>query len=196
MVAGGAPPALRRPSRFNELRHAIPAVSQKSLSATLRRLERNGIVARHVLSSRPVAVEYRITPLGKTLRNPVDVLLDWAGQHLPAIGRRAGHTTRPSDGAHDRVLAPGDASDEALEADFRVFVPEMAVLVLADLLVPHLLGVVRVRRDPPVGAVAVVVLLVATSQDAHRVQPRNRWCSWPAGNRARSRPAVTSWAAR
>ncbi|MEV4845920.1 helix-turn-helix domain-containing protein [Micromonospora matsumotoense] len=80
-----------RPSRFNELRHAIPAVSQKSLSATLRRLERNGIVARHVLSSRPVAVEYRITPLGKTLRNPVDVLLDWADQHLTAIeaARRA-----------------------------------------------------------------------------------------------------------
>ncbi|WP_432906950.1 winged helix-turn-helix transcriptional regulator [Micromonospora matsumotoense] len=74
-----------RPSRFNELRHAIPAVSQKSLSATLRRLERNGIVARHVLSSRPVAVEYRITPLGKTLRNPVDALLDWADQHLSAI---------------------------------------------------------------------------------------------------------------
>ncbi|MFF3853771.1 winged helix-turn-helix transcriptional regulator [Micromonospora sp. NPDC002575] len=80
-----------RPSRFNELRQAIPAVSQKSLSATLRRLERNGIVERRVLSSRPVAVEYRITPLGKTLRSPVDVLLDWADHHLGAIeaARRA-----------------------------------------------------------------------------------------------------------
>ncbi|MGN9809084.1 winged helix-turn-helix transcriptional regulator [Micromonospora sp. BQ11] len=74
-----------RPSRFNELRQAIPAVSQKSLSATLRRLERNGIVERAVLSSRPVAVEYRITPLGKTLRQPIDVLLEWADQHLTAI---------------------------------------------------------------------------------------------------------------
>ncbi|WP_431973686.1 winged helix-turn-helix transcriptional regulator [Micromonospora haikouensis] len=74
-----------RPSRFNELRQAIPAVSQKSLSATLRRLERNGIVERRVLSSRPVAVEYRITPLGKTLRSPVDALLDWADHHLGAI---------------------------------------------------------------------------------------------------------------
>ncbi|MFI6160497.1 winged helix-turn-helix transcriptional regulator [Micromonospora haikouensis] len=80
-----------RPSRFNELRQAIPAVSQKSLSATLRRLERNGIVERRVLSSRPVAVEYRITPLGKTLRSPVDALLDWADGHLGAIeaARRA-----------------------------------------------------------------------------------------------------------
>ncbi len=80
-----------RPSRFNELRRAIPSVTQKSLSATLRRLERNGIVEREVISSRPVAVEYRITPLGKTLRDPVDALLDWASAHLPAIedARRA-----------------------------------------------------------------------------------------------------------
>ncbi|MEV1146835.1 helix-turn-helix domain-containing protein [Micromonospora sp. NPDC049799] len=80
-----------RPSRFNELRQAIPAVSQKSLSATLRRLERNGIVERRVISSRPVAVEYRITPLGKTFRQPIDALLDWADHHLGAIeaARRA-----------------------------------------------------------------------------------------------------------
>ncbi|PTR27504.1 HxlR family transcriptional regulator [Rhodococcus sp. OK519] len=73
------------PSRFNELRRAIPAVTQKSLTATLRRLERNGIIAREVLDARPIAVEYRITPLGKTLRHPVDVLLAWADAHMPAI---------------------------------------------------------------------------------------------------------------
>ncbi|MEB8340711.1 winged helix-turn-helix transcriptional regulator [Streptomyces endophyticus] len=76
-----------RPRRFNELRRAIPAVTQKSLTATLRRLERNGIIERELLSSRPVAVEYRITPLGKTLRRPVDVLLDWATDHMPEIER-------------------------------------------------------------------------------------------------------------
>ncbi|MEV6520036.1 winged helix-turn-helix transcriptional regulator [Micromonospora chalcea] len=74
-----------RPCRFNELRRAIPAVTQKSLTATLRRLERNGIVERHVVATRPVAVEYRITRLGKTLRAPIDVLLDWADAHLPQI---------------------------------------------------------------------------------------------------------------
>ena len=76
-----------RPSRFNELRRAIPDVTQKSLTGTLRRLERNGIVERVLISSRPVAVEYRITPLGKTLRHPVDVLLAWADAHLPDIER-------------------------------------------------------------------------------------------------------------
>lgn len=73
------------PCRFNELRRAIPEVSQKSLVGTLRRLERNGIVERRVLSTRPVAVEYRITPLGKTSREPIDALLAWASNNLPEI---------------------------------------------------------------------------------------------------------------
>jgi DNA-binding HxlR family transcriptional regulator len=74
-----------RPCRFSQLRRAIPAVTQKSLTATLRRLERNGIIERKLLSSRPVAIEYRITPLGKTLRHPIDVLLEWAAMHMPQI---------------------------------------------------------------------------------------------------------------
>lgn len=74
-----------RPCRFNELRRSIPAVTQKSLTATLRRLERNGLVERRLLTSRPVAVEYAITPLGKTFRAPVEVLLDWADAHMSAI---------------------------------------------------------------------------------------------------------------
>ncbi|WP_380169586.1 winged helix-turn-helix transcriptional regulator [Jannaschia sp. R86511] len=74
-----------RPCRFNELRRAVPAVTGKSLAATLRRLERNGIVTRAVISSRPVAVEYRISALGKTLREPVDVLLRWSETHLAEV---------------------------------------------------------------------------------------------------------------
>ena len=76
-----------QPCRFNDLRRQIPAVTQKSLTATLRRLERNGVVERILLSSRPVAVQYRITPLGKTLRHPIEVLLSWAEQHAPEINR-------------------------------------------------------------------------------------------------------------
>lgn len=74
-----------RPSRFNELRRELPSVTGKSLTATLRRLERNGIVERVVLDARPVAVEYRITALGKTLRTPVDALFAWSLTHLPAV---------------------------------------------------------------------------------------------------------------
>lgn len=79
------------PCRFNELRRRVPA-SQKSLSATLRRLERNGIVDRRVLDARPVAVQYAITPLGKTLRDPIDAILRWCETNLPAVERaRAVH---------------------------------------------------------------------------------------------------------
>ncbi|SDT08104.1 DNA-binding transcriptional regulator, HxlR family [Brevibacterium sandarakinum] len=85
-----------RPLRFNELRRAIPIVTQKSLSATLRRLERNGVVVRLVIDSRPVAVEYRITALGKTLREPIDAILHWATAHLPEIEQARDHfDTRP-----------------------------------------------------------------------------------------------------
>ncbi|NNG21081.1 helix-turn-helix transcriptional regulator [Naumannella sp. ID2617S] len=72
------------PRRFNELRRLIP-VSQKSLSTTLRRLERNGIVERHIIKFRPLAVEYRITALGKTLREPVQALLSWSEQQIDVI---------------------------------------------------------------------------------------------------------------
>ncbi|MER0243470.1 helix-turn-helix domain-containing protein [Streptomyces sp. HSW2009] len=87
------------PCRFNELRRAIPQVTQKSLTATLRRLERNGVVTRDITATRPVAVTYRITPLGKTLRPPIDTLLSWANEQLPAIERaRAEFDEREGEG--------------------------------------------------------------------------------------------------
>ena len=74
-----------QPQRFNELRRSVPAVTQKSLTATLRRLERNGMVERLIVRSRPVAVEYRITPLGSTLQDLVDALLHWTADTLPEV---------------------------------------------------------------------------------------------------------------
>ncbi|MFZ4151683.1 winged helix-turn-helix transcriptional regulator [Streptomyces pseudogriseolus] len=96
-----------RPCRFNDLRRAVPAVTQKSLTATLRRLERNGIVEREVVSSRPVAVQYRITPLGKTMRRPVDVLLEWATAHMPEIERARDAFDAGLDAAHPTAAADG-----------------------------------------------------------------------------------------
>lgn len=74
-----------QPHRFNELRRAIPSLTQKSLTATLRRLERNGMIEREMLSTRPVAVEYRLTALGSTLQTLIDALLDWSGENLAAV---------------------------------------------------------------------------------------------------------------
>jgi DNA-binding HxlR family transcriptional regulator len=76
-----------KPLRFNELRRAIPTVGQKSLTATLRRLERNGMIERVVLDERPVAVEYRIAPVGNTLNELIDALLRWTTENLPDVQR-------------------------------------------------------------------------------------------------------------
>lgn len=74
-------------SRFNELRRAIPVVTQKSLTTTLRRLERNGMVERVVIGTRPVAVEYRISPLGKTLQDLIDALMRWSSDNIAEVRR-------------------------------------------------------------------------------------------------------------
>jgi DNA-binding HxlR family transcriptional regulator len=76
-----------KPLRFNELRRAIPGVGQKSLTVTLRRLERNGMIERVVLATRPVAVEYRVVPAGDTLNELVDALLRWTTEVLPDVER-------------------------------------------------------------------------------------------------------------
>lgn len=76
-----------RPLRFNELRRSIPVVTQKSLTTTLRRLERNGMVERVIASTRPLAVEYRITPLGKTLQGLIDALLNWTTVNMSDVQR-------------------------------------------------------------------------------------------------------------
>ncbi|MEV6277132.1 helix-turn-helix domain-containing protein [Nocardia sp. NPDC051832] len=73
--------------RFNELRRAIPVVTQKSLTTALRRLERNGMVQRRIVGTRPIAVEYGITPLGKTLQGLIDALLLWSTVTLPEVER-------------------------------------------------------------------------------------------------------------
>ena len=76
-----------QPLRFNELRRAIPVVTQKSLTATLRRLERNGMVDRVVVTSRPIAVQYRIAPLGRTLQELIDALFSWSAENLSDVER-------------------------------------------------------------------------------------------------------------
>lgn len=94
-----------QPLRFNELRRAIPAITQKSLTATLRRLERNGMVERVVTGTRPLAVEYRVAPLGKTLQGLVDALFGWTATHYAQVEQArqrfdtatAGPVTRPGD---------------------------------------------------------------------------------------------------
>ncbi len=83
--------------RFNELRREIPSVSQRMLTLTLRNLERDGLVSRAVTPSIPPRVDYALTPLGRSLYEPLSGMVDWALANADAI-----------DGAHARFDAEQD----------------------------------------------------------------------------------------
>lgn len=74
-----------QPARFNAIKRRLDPITHKALTEALRRLERNGLVNRRVIASSPVAVEYSITPLGRTLQEPFVALVSWARQHDAAI---------------------------------------------------------------------------------------------------------------
>ena len=67
-----------RPSRFNEIKRRLDGITHKALADALKRLERNGLVTRTVLPTQHVGVEYAITPLGHSLRQPFEALCSWA----------------------------------------------------------------------------------------------------------------------
>jgi DNA-binding HxlR family transcriptional regulator len=73
------------PRRFNELRRTIEGISQRMLTLTLRGLERDGLVTRTIYPTVPPRVDYELTPLGRTLLEPVQALAGWAGKHREEI---------------------------------------------------------------------------------------------------------------
>lgn len=73
--------------RFNELRRRMPGVSQKMLSHTLQGLAADGLVRRRVEDSVPPSVHYSLTPLGRSLDEPLGALREWAEEHMAEIDR-------------------------------------------------------------------------------------------------------------
>lgn len=71
--------------RFSRMRREIDGVSQKVLTQTLRRLERDGIVARTVYPTVPATVEYALTPLGRSLNEALRALNRWSEAHTLAV---------------------------------------------------------------------------------------------------------------
>jgi DNA-binding HxlR family transcriptional regulator len=85
LVLGAICTAERSGMRFNALRREIDGISQKTLTQCLRRLERNGLVERHLIDGAPPGVEYVITVLGHTLDKPFDALNAWTSKHAGAV---------------------------------------------------------------------------------------------------------------
>jgi DNA-binding HxlR family transcriptional regulator len=87
-----------QPSRFNAIKRRLDPITHKALTEALRRLERNGLVHRKVIPSSQVAVEYSITPLGRSLQTPFVALIAWAHAHCGKIEQaQTGYDAR-SDG--------------------------------------------------------------------------------------------------
>lgn len=89
-----------QPVRFNDLKRRLDGITHKALSEALKRLERNGLVSRKVLPTQPVGVEYTITNLGCSLREPFSALYNWSLANGPAMekAQRAYDTSRKNRG--------------------------------------------------------------------------------------------------
>jgi len=77
--------------RFSELRGAIPDISQRMLSQSLKELERDGLITRETQNTVPPRVDYTLTPLGESYIGPLQALLSWGAKYQGRIGviRRA-----------------------------------------------------------------------------------------------------------
>ncbi len=71
--------------RFATIRDAVQGISEKMLTQSLRNLEADGLVVRTVYAEVPPRVEYRLTPLGHTLREPLRALTTWSIAHAAEV---------------------------------------------------------------------------------------------------------------
>jgi DNA-binding HxlR family transcriptional regulator len=74
-----------KPMRYSELLKKVKGISGKVLSRELKDLEINELIQRNVLSTAPVAVEYRITDYGKSLKELTNTIADWGFIHRNRI---------------------------------------------------------------------------------------------------------------
>ena len=80
--------------RFNDLKRLIGGISQRMLTLTLRGLERDGLVERTFYPTIPPRVSYALTELGRSLREPVGALGQWAIEHRGTVEQSRQHYDR------------------------------------------------------------------------------------------------------
>jgi DNA-binding HxlR family transcriptional regulator len=68
--------------RYTEVFYEVGEISKKTLTQTLRALERDGLIARHVYAEVPPKVEYSLTPLGWSLTGALMAMYEWSAEHL------------------------------------------------------------------------------------------------------------------
>jgi DNA-binding HxlR family transcriptional regulator len=84
------------PVRFSVLKRRIGDISQRMLAQTLRRLEQDGFLVRTVHATVPPQVDYALTELGRSFRQPLSGLVAWADAHQEAVlAARAAYVPPP-----------------------------------------------------------------------------------------------------
>jgi len=76
-----------KPHRFGEIRRAVPDISKRMLTQTLRTLERDGMATRQVFPTTPPSVEYALSPLGVSVLRPLATLVEWAEENHALVQR-------------------------------------------------------------------------------------------------------------
>jgi DNA-binding HxlR family transcriptional regulator len=78
--------------RYSEVLYEVGEISKKTLTQTLRALERDGLISRRAYPEVPPRVEYSLTPLGWSMTGPLMALYEWSAEHLTDCGRaHSGH---------------------------------------------------------------------------------------------------------
>ena len=93
------------PIRFNALMRAIPGVSHRMLTLTLRGLQRNGLVKRTAFATTPPRVDYELTDLGLSLTTPLAELAAWASAKRRQIEKARENYDRSSSSFLNEPLA-------------------------------------------------------------------------------------------
>jgi len=73
--------------RFSVLRKAVPDISKRMLTQTLRQLERDGFIIREVFPTKPPSVEYSLSERGVSILVPIAQLVKWAEENFEGIIR-------------------------------------------------------------------------------------------------------------
>ena len=78
--------------RYSEVFYEVGEISKKTLTQTLRALERDGLIARQIYAEVPPKVEYSLTPLGWSLTGTLMAMYEWSAEHLHHVeATRIGH---------------------------------------------------------------------------------------------------------
>ncbi|MCB2254429.1 helix-turn-helix transcriptional regulator [Pseudomonas chlororaphis] len=106
------PAIARQPMRNGELLRRIEGISQKVLTQTLRRLERHGLIERLDFAEKPARVEYRLTPVARSLVDTLAALDRWAEHNFPQLdaARELYDARQQGDSAVTALPGAGQAS--------------------------------------------------------------------------------------